>query len=316
MERAAWRQCIVFIPSLSWAASHQGRALPAHLLLFSCRSTKVGMAYHSHSRDGETEALCGNDLSGVTRLVTAEASNSRWLVTSTLCCRSESLWWWNYFSKFLQVWLFEFKGGKKKTRKEEHGSGPCGSSEAAGLGMLVPFCSLSHTLGLLQPDREAQSQACSPTKETIRRNEGRCMGLGSLFSHLVMSSSLWPHGLQHARLPCPSPSGACSNSCPVSRWCHPTISSSLPLLMPSICPSIRVFPNDWLLASGDQSIGALASSFQWICRVDFLENWLVWSCSPKDSQEPSLAIWKHQFFVTQPSLWSNSHICTWLLEKP
>ena len=47
------------------------------------------------------------------------------------------------------------------------------------------------------------------------------------FSRSVMSDSLWPHGLQHARLPCPSPTpGACSNSCPLSWWCHPTISSS------------------------------------------------------------------------------------------
>ena len=55
--------------------------------------------------------------------------------------------------------------------------------------------------------------------------------------------TLWPHGLQHARLPCPSPSRrVCSNLCPLSRWCHPTISSCRPLLfMPSIFPSIRVF---------------------------------------------------------------------------
>ena len=62
-----------------------------------------------------------------------------------------------------------------------------------------------------------------------------------------MSHSLWPHGLQHARLPCPSLSPrACSNSCPLSLWCHPTISSSrypVPLL-PSIFPRIRVFSNE------------------------------------------------------------------------
>ena len=57
-----------------------------------------------------------------------------------------------------------------------------------------------------------------------------------------MSDSLWPHGLQHTRFPCPSPtSGAHSNSCPLSRWCHPTISSSS---LPSIFPSIRVFCNE------------------------------------------------------------------------
>ena len=58
-----------------------------------------------------------------------------------------------------------------------------------------------------------------------------------------MSYSLWPHGLQHAGLPYPSPTpGVYSNSCPLSWWCHPTISSSV-LLMPSIFPSIRVFSN-------------------------------------------------------------------------
>ena len=61
-----------------------------------------------------------------------------------------------------------------------------------------------------------------------------------------MSDCLWPHGLQHARLPCLSPSPrACSNSCPLSQWCHPTISSCHPLfLLPLISPSIRVFSNE------------------------------------------------------------------------
>ena len=67
------------------------------------------------------------------------------------------------------------------------------------------------------------------------------------FSHSVISDSLWPHGLQHARIPCPSPTpGACSNSCPSRQWCHPTISSlCCPfLLLPSIFPSIRVFSSE------------------------------------------------------------------------
>ena len=69
------------------------------------------------------------------------------------------------------------------------------------------------------------------------------------FSHPVMSNSLWPHGLQHTRLPYPSPTpGACSNSCPSSWWCHPTISSCYPLLLlPSVLPSIRVFSNESVL---------------------------------------------------------------------
>ena len=63
-----------------------------------------------------------------------------------------------------------------------------------------------------------------------------------LFSCSVLSNSLWRHGLQHARLPCPSPSPwVCSNSSPLGQWCHPIISSSVVLLLPSILPSIRVF---------------------------------------------------------------------------
>ena len=71
----------------------------------------------------------------------------------------------------------------------------------------------------------------------------------SQFSCSVVSGSLWPHGLQHARLPCLSPTpGACSNSCPSSWWCHPVISSCCPLLLlPSIFPIIRVFPNESVL---------------------------------------------------------------------
>ena len=84
-----------------------------------------------------------------------------------------------------------------------------------------------------------------------------------LFSHLVMSNSLWPHGLQHARLPCPSLSlGACSNSCPLSWWCHPTISSSaIPF---SSClrsfPASGSFLVSQLFTSGGQSIRVSASA--------------------------------------------------------
>ena len=83
-----------------------------------------------------------------------------------------------------------------------------------------------------------------------------------LFSHSVMSNSLGPHGLEHARLPCPSSTPrACSNSCPLSRWCHPTISSSaVPF---SSClqsfPASGSFLMSWLFESGGQSIGASAS---------------------------------------------------------
>ena len=82
---------------------------------------------------------------------------------------------------------------------------------------------------------------------TITRKYLRQCWIASVqFRHAVMSDSLWPHGLQHARLPCPSPTPrAYSNSCPLSRCCHPTISSSV---VPFSClqsfPSIRVFSNE------------------------------------------------------------------------
>ena len=83
------------------------------------------------------------------------------------------------------------------------------------------------------------------------------------FSCSVVSNSLWPHGLQHARLPCPSTTpGACSNLCPLSQWCHPTISSSVvpfSSCLQSFSAS-RSFPMSQFFASGGQSIGVSASA--------------------------------------------------------
>ena len=77
-----------------------------------------------------------------------------------------------------------------------------------------------------------------------------------LFIRSVMSDSLWPHGLQHTRLPCPSPSPrACLNSGPLSRWFHPTILSS----GPQSFPASRSFLMSWLFTSRGQSTGASAS---------------------------------------------------------
>ena len=83
-----------------------------------------------------------------------------------------------------------------------------------------------------------------------------------LFSHSVTSYYLWPHGLHHARLPCPSPSpGICSNSCPLSQWCHPTISSSvIPFSCLQSFPISGSFLMSWLFISGGQSIGVSASA--------------------------------------------------------
>ena len=82
-----------------------------------------------------------------------------------------------------------------------------------------------------------------------------------LFSRSVMSDSSWPHGLQHTRFLCPLPSPrVCSNSCPLSLWCHPTISSSV-IHFSSCSLSFSAtgsFQMSWLFASGGQSIGASA----------------------------------------------------------
>ena len=143
-----------------------------------------------------------------------------------------------------------------------------------------------------------------------------------LLSHSVMSDSLWPHGLQHGRLPCPSASpGVYSNSCPLSQWCHPTILTSV--IHFSSClqcfPASASFPMCWLFASGDQNIAALASPSVLPINIQdwFPLGWAGSPCSPRDSQESSpTTVQKHQFFSTHPSLWSNPHINTWLLEKP
>ena len=95
------------------------------------------------------------------------------------------------------------------------------------------------------------------------------------FSCSVLSDSLWPQGLQHPRLPCPSSSpGACSDSCPVSQWCHPSISSSV--IPFSSClqslPASGPFPMSWLSAPDGQilELQLQHQSFQWVFTVDFL----------------------------------------------
>ena len=143
-----------------------------------------------------------------------------------------------------------------------------------------------------------------------------------LFSRSVTSDSLWPHGLQHTRLPCPSPSPrAISNPCPSSQWYYLTISSSvIPL---SSClqsfPASGSFPMSQLFASGGQSTGASASVLPMSIQGWFPLGFTGFiSLLSKGLSKVffSTTVQKHQFFGAQPSLWSNSHIHTWLLEKP
>ena len=120
-----------------------------------------------------------------------------------------------------------------------------------------PFSSaISHLLSLLQSVALlACSLHASPCVPAVV--------LSVQFSRSVMSDSLWPHGLQQARPPCPSPTpGAYSNSCPLNRWCHQTTSSSvIPFSScPQSFPASGAFQMSQFFASGSQSIGVSATT--------------------------------------------------------
>ena len=136
--------------------------------------------------------------------------------------------------------------------------------------------------------------------------------------------TLRPHGLQHTRLPYPLPTpGACSNSCPSSRWCHPTTSSSI-IPFSSCLQSFPVsgsFPRCQFFASDGRSIGASASASVLPMNIQdqFPLGWTGWiSLQSKGLSRvfSNTTVQKHQFFNNQLSLWSNSYIHKWLLEKP
>ena len=145
-----------------------------------------------------------------------------------------------------------------------------------------------------------------------------------LFSCSVVSDSSWPHGLQHTRLPYPSLSPrVCSNSCPLSWWCHPTISSSITPFSsrPQSFPAPGSFPVSRLFTSGGQSIGASASASVLPMNIQDwfplgLTGWIYLLSKELSRVFSNTTVHKHQFFGTCPSLWSSSHIHTWLLEKP
>ena len=137
-----------------------------------------------------------------------------------------------------------------------------------------------------------------------------------------MSNSLWPHESQHARHLCPSPTPRVhSNSCPLSQWCLPVISSSVVPFSscPQSFPASESFPMSQLFAWGGQSIGVSALA-EWTMNT---QDWspLVWtgwiSLWSKGLSRvfSNTTVQKHQFFGAQLSSQSNSHIHTWPLEK-
>ena len=142
------------------------------------------------------------------------------------------------------------------------------------------------------------------------------------FSRSVLSDSLRLHGRQHTRLPCPSPTPrACSNSCPLSQWCHPTILSSCVPFSSRLqsFPASGSFPRSQFFASGGQSIGASASASVLLMNVpDWfslgLTGWISLQSKELSRVFSNTTVQKHQFFSTQLSLCSNSHIHTWLMK--
>ena len=144
------------------------------------------------------------------------------------------------------------------------------------------------------------------------------------FSHSVVSNSLWPQESQHARHPCPSPTPRVhSDSRASSRWCHPAISSTvIPFSScPQSLPESQSFPMSQLFPWGGQSTGvsALASVLPKKSQGWSHSEWTAWiSLQSKEFSRvfSNTTVQKHQFFGAQLSSQSNSHIHTWLLEKP
>ena len=163
-----------------------------------------------------------------------------------------------------------------------------------------------------------------PSTELWREELRKIMSDLLLFSCSVLSNSLQPHGLQDARPPCPSLStGVCPNSCPLSQWCYPIISSSvIPFSScPHFFPASGSFPMSQIFVSDGQSTGASASAPILPMNIqDWFPLGLMGLISLQSKRLSRVfsntTVQKYQFSSAQPSLWSTSHIHTRLLEKP
>ena len=148
----------------------------------------------------------------------------------------------------------------------------------------------------------------------------RCMFVVHSLHHVRLFATPWTAACQ---LPCPSSSpGACSNSCQLIRWCHPTISSSvIPFSCLQAFPASASFPVSQHFVSGGQIIEASASL---PVPPKNIKNWFPLGLTGLISLHSkglsrifsNTTVQKLQIFGTQPSLWSNTHIHTWLLKKP
>ena len=171
-------------------------------------------------------------------------------------------------------------------------------------------------------------QLTSSTWWWFQQNNPKVMAQSTIYSpcccYSLSASSLWSHGLQHARLRCRSLSPrVCLNSCPLSQWYHSTVASSItPFSFPQSSTASGSFLMSWLSASGGRSIGAsaLASGLP----INIWGRFLLGSTGLISLLSKGLSrvfsnttVQKHQFFFgAQPSLESNSHICMWLLKTP
>ena len=203
---------------------------------------------------------------------------------------------------------------------------------------ILPWASSEMLLNTV-PELKWPGSPCSPITGLKGQLRGFCTGfpmsewdwtkaqrvlLFSQFSCSVVSDSLRPHESQHARPPCPSPTpGVYSNSCPSSRWCHPAISPSVGPFSscPQSLPASGSFATSQLFAWGGQSIGVSASASVLPMNTEDSSpsGWTGWiSMQFKGFSRvfSNTTVQKHQFFGTQLSSQSDSHIRTWPPEKP
>ena len=180
------------------------------------------------------------------------------------------------------------------------------------------FCASHFALGLIKASQTARL-VYYPHITDKKLETQRYLGICPVqFSRSAVSDSLWPHGLQHARPPCPSPTPRVySNSCPSSCWCHPTVSSSIVPFSSHLqsFPASQSFPMSQFFISGGQTIGVSASaSVLPMIIQDWsplgLTGWIFLQSKGLSRVFFNTTVQKYQFFGTQLSLWSNSHIHT------
>ena len=167
---------------------------------------------------------------------------------------------------------------------------------------------LSSSASFLKWSQSTPAERVSPPGWSGHRGDQHPVRLQ--FSRSVVSDSLWPHGLHHTRLPCPSPTpGACSNSCPLSRWCYPAISSPVIPFSSSLqsFPASGSFQMSQFFASGGQRIGVSASTSVLPMNT---QDWSPWEWTGWISLQSkglsrvfsSTTVQKHQLFSAQLSL--------------